>query len=192
MERSIAACLATIAVISPWLVQLIPAAWPRNTKKIAVYLIAGLFSGMMIWIFLAVKGEPAVIVLIRVLVPAYSLFGLLVLHGYWQHDVKNADVGMVDVVEALQKAIDTTEKDLKLSPIEHLEKLRPVEGVYRLTLVRYADGTWLEWVNPTDEKGVPDQSYFAVYSNNSRVVKRLVQLVGRYCNIEQQKKPLWQ
>jgi len=141
--------------------------------------------------FLAVKGEPIAVVLVRLLIPAWSLWGLLVIYFYWR-EIRGTDLEVTDLVATLQKAIDTTEEDLELSSIEHLEKLRPIEGVYHHTLIRYADGTWLEWMNPTDEKGVPDQSYFAVYSNNSRVVKRLVQLVGRYCNIEQQKKPLWQ
>lgn len=96
-----------------------------------------------------------------------------------------------DIRAMVSAAIANAEAELRLSPVERLEQYRPLEGVYRHHFTRYGDGTWLEWLNPTDERGDPDFSLFAIYSNNKALVRILAKVLSPPCNVEHTNQPLW-
>lgn len=191
MERFLIVLFFFFAIPAPWwLPSIKDTKWPLRVKQAIALVLMVLFAGVMTWMLVSeIKGNPYLVAGLKVLILAVFLIGLVAAYNSWprQEEVEK----VTDVREKVQKAIKATEERLGLSPFERLEELNPREGVYSHTLVRYADGSWLEWLNPTNEKGIPDFSYFAVYSNNRQIVKVLSQLVGRYCNVEQQDKPLW-
>lgn len=96
-----------------------------------------------------------------------------------------------DIRALLSTTIPAAESQLSLTVAERSERRHPPEGVYSHYLTRYADGTWLEWLNPTDEKGEPNFSFYALYSNNKALVRVLAKALAPHCNVEHIDRPLW-
>ncbi len=122
-----------------------------------------------------------------VLYLAWTLFGAT--HNWPRAGGRLAP--LKDVRALMSTTIPAAESQLGLTVAERLERQHPPEGVYSHHLTRYADGTWLEWLNPTDEKGEPNFSFYALYSNNKALVRVLVKALASSCNVERIDRPLW-
>lgn len=167
-------------------------AWPLMVKRIAALMLVMPFVAMMTY------------ALARPLpfgssVPEFLVDGLLVLFLVWTlfgviHDWPRAG-GRPEPIKDVRALLDTTipaaESQLGLTVVERLERRHPPEGVYSHYLTRYTDGTWLEWLNPTDEKGEPNFSFYALYSNNKALVRVLAKALAPHCNVERTDRPLW-
>ncbi|MCX7683015.1 MAG: hypothetical protein N2508_13800 [Anaerolineae bacterium] len=120
----------------------------------------------------------------------WMVFSLYVAMRDWPREA-GVKVPSRDMRAMVSSAIAHAETQLQLSPVECLERHRPLEGVYSHHFTRYSDGTWLEWLNPTDERGDPDFSMFAIYSNNQALVRVLAEVLSPPCNVERTEQPLW-
>ncbi len=91
----------------------------------------------------------------------------------------------------LDIAIADAESKLGLTAMRRLQIADPSEGLHGYHLIEYTDGTWLEWLNPTTKKGMPDFSIYSVQSNNKALVRLLTKSLEPHCNVEWAARPLW-
>ncbi len=193
MERFLITLLFVVAIPGPWWVILISANfdWPVRAKQAVALLFMGLFTGLMAWIlFSEIRGDRGLVMGVKVFVLGYFLIGLYTAYNGWPRGGRPTE-RVTDIRTTLEEAIEDMEDPMRLSSGERLEHLNPREGTYSHHLVRYADGSWLEWLNPINEDGTPDVSVFAVYSNNRAMVKLLAKALSPSCNVERTDHPLW-
>ncbi len=192
MRTFLIAVLLITVLVAPQFVDVVARqAWPTPRKKAVALVLVGVFTATVAWGFVsAPRRDPLWLRVADIVLVAYLSWGLFTAYRDWPGR-RGRDGKAVDARENLSRAISSMEVWLGLSVTERLEREKPEEGVYSHSFVRYSDGSWLEWLNPTDEKGEPDFGYYAVYSNNQRIVSFLSHLVGEYCNVERTKKPLW-
>lgn len=193
MERFVIALLLVFALPGPWWLSLISrnVDWPVRAKQVVALIFMGLFTGLMAWIlFSEIRGNRGLVVGVKVFVLGYFLIGLYTAYNGWPRGGRPAE-RVIDIRTTLEEAIKDMEDRLRLSSVERLEHLNPREGTYSHHLVRYADGSWLEWLNPTNEDGTPDFSLYAVYSNNRDIVKLLAEALSPPCSVERTDQPLW-
>lgn len=192
MKTLLTAILLILALAAPQYVDVVARQKrPMTTKRLAATALILTFTAIVVWAFLSFPNrDPLWLRMADVVLVAYLSWGLFTAYRDWPSR-RGSEGIVVDGREILSRAISAMESWLSLLATERLEKQRPEEGVYSHSFVRYSDGSWLEWLNPTAEKGEPDFGYYAVYSNNQQIVSFLSHLVGEFCNVERTNKPLW-
>lgn len=182
-----------IAFLAPHFISIVARqAWPLWVKRIAALVLVVPFVAMMGYAlarplpFGSNVPEPLVDGFL-VLYLAWTLFGAT---REWPRAGGQPEP-IKDIRALLSTTIPAAESQLGLTVVERSERRHPPEGVYSHYLTRYSDGTWLEWLNPTDEKGEPIFSFYALYSNNKALVRVLAKALAPSCNVERTDRPLW-
>lgn len=166
-------------------------AWPMAIRKVAASALVLVFAGTVVYAFLsAERRDPVWLRATDIVVAAFLAWGLFTAYRDWPSKRK-PDSAVGDKQENVSRAIAAMELWLGLSATERLEKQKPEQGVWNHRFVHYSDGSWVEWLYPMDEKGEPDFSYCAVYSNRQDIVAFLSDLIGGHSNVERTDKPLW-
>lgn len=182
-----------LAFLAPHFISIVARqAWPLWAKRVAVLVLVVPFVAMIGYVlvkplpFGSNVPEPLVDGFL-VLFLVWTLFGVF---RDWVHTGGRPEP-IKDVRGLVDTAVTAAELQLGLTVVERLECQHPPEGVYSHYFTRYSDGTWLEWLNPTDERGDPDFSLFAIYSNNKALVRILAKVLSPPCNVEHTNQPLW-
>lgn len=182
-----------IAFLAPHFISIVARqAWPLWVKRIAALVLVVPFVAMMGYAlarplpFGSNVPEPLVDGFL-VLCLAWTLFGAT---RDWPRAGGRPELSK-DVRVLVDAAVAAAELQLGLTAMKRLERPNPPGGVYSHHLARYSDGTWLEWLNPTDEKGEPNFSFYALYSNNKALVRVLAKALAPSCNVERTDRPLW-
>ncbi len=167
-------------------------AWSLWAKRIATLALIAPFIAMMVYGLTRPLplGSSIPEPLVKGLLALYLAYTLFEVFHNWPRTGGPAE-SLKDVRSLVEAAIAAAESQLGLTAIERLARPNPPEGVYSHYLVRYADGTWLEWLNPTDEKGRPNFAFYALYSNHKALVRVLTTALAPHCNVERTDRPLW-
>jgi len=186
-----------LAFLAPMFVEVVGRqSWPLRIKRaVAMVLVVPFVTVLTLAIVTPAQGGALEILGKGILI----LWLTLTLSSTWHNWSRvNDQAGVIraasknDVRGLLDTAIADVESQLGLTAMRRFQIADPSEGAHSYHLVEYSDGTWVEWLNPTTEEGMPDFSIYSVQSNNKAVVRLLTKKLEPYCNVEWVARPLWQ